>query len=78
MDNKDKKITGFNVDISEVDGKTGFTGNVYMKPKKASLSKRAGWIPGDYCEPEKFTATSVEKLISKIREILKNCKDVEK
>lgn len=75
MDKKDKKVTGFSVDIGEVDGKPGFTGSIYMKPKKASLSKRAGWIPTDYCEPEKFTATSVDKLIAKIKEIFKDCKD---
>jgi len=71
---KNKKVTGFQVDFSEVDGKPGYTGQIYMKPKKASLSKRAGWIPGDYCEPERFTATSLEKLIAKIREVCKDCK----
>ena len=69
MAEKKQEVDNIYIRCEEVDGEDGYRVEVGRKQKK-SISQRAGWVPSSYQEPEKFTATSKEKLLAKLKEIL--------
>jgi len=70
---KDMKLRNIYISCEEVDGKDAFRVEVSYAKKRRSISQRAGWVPEQYVEPEKFTCTTVENLCKKIREVA-DCK----
>jgi len=69
MAEKKMDIDNIYIRCEEIDGECGYRVEVGRKAKK-TLSQKAGWVPSSYQEPEKFTATSKEKLLAKLKEIL--------
>lgn len=69
MADKKRDITNIYISCEEIDGECGYRIEVQREPKK-SISQKAGWVPSPYEPPDKFTATSKEKLLAKLKEIL--------
>ena len=65
----ERKIQSLWINCEEIDDKCGYRVEITKEPKK-SISQKAGWVPSGYEQPEKFTATSKEKLLAKLKEIL--------
>lgn len=70
---KNKELSNIYIECGKIDGKDGFTVSASYRKKNRTISEKAGWVPTSFMEPEKFTATSVDELVKKIKDIA-SCK----